>query len=121
MHPSFIDGLQPDKFLLAVRAHDTRTIDETCELISEHITEFEGVIRVLGLTQLKGVPKADPVIAHALAKGPPPDGPVRKFIYPCGNCGGDHDKSACQHKDECLPCKTKLHAYWSPLCPCFVT
>ena len=117
----FIDGLQPDEFRLAVRAHDTRTIDETCELISEDITEFEGVVRVLGLTQLKGVSKAAPVLAHALAKGPPSDGQVRKFVYPCGNCGGDHDKRACQHKDECLPCKTKLHAYWSPLCPCYVT
>ena len=50
----FIDGLQPNEFRLAVRAHDTRTIDENCELISEDITEFEGVVRVLGLTQLKG-------------------------------------------------------------------
>ena len=82
----FIDGLQPDDFLQTVRAHDTRTVDETCELISEEITELEGVLRVLGLTQLKGVPKAAPVLAHALAKGSPSDGKVRKFVYPCGNC-----------------------------------
>ena len=34
----FIDGLQPDEFRQAVRAHDKRTVDETCELISEDIT-----------------------------------------------------------------------------------
>ena len=89
---------------------NTWFIDGT-ELIGEDITEFEGGLRVLGLTQLKGVIKNAPVPAQALSKGPPSDGQVRKFVYPCGNCGGDHDKRACQHKDECLPCKTKLHAY----------
>ena len=59
----FIDGLQPDEFRQAVRAHDTKEIEETCELISEDITEFEGVLRVLGLTQLKGVFKNAPVPA----------------------------------------------------------
>ena len=50
----FIDGLQPDEFRQAVRAHDTTTVDETCERIGDDITEFEGVLRVLGLTQIKG-------------------------------------------------------------------
>ena len=50
----FIDGLQPDEFRQAVRAHDTTTVDDTCEIIGDDITEFEGVLRVLGLTQIKG-------------------------------------------------------------------
>ena len=35
--------------------------------------------------------------------------------------GGDHDKKTCQHKDECLPCKIKAHAFWSPQCQHFMT
>ena len=113
----FIDGLQPEEFRQAVLAHDTKTVDETCEIIGDDITEFEGVLRVLGLTQIKGMIKAAPVPVHTPAKGSSSDGQVRKFKYPCGNCGGDHDKRTCQHRDECLPCKTKLHAFWSPQCP----
>ena len=117
----FIDGLQSAEFRQAVRAHDTKELDETCKLISEDITELERVLRVLGLTQLKGAIKNAPVLANALAKGSPSDGKVCKFAYPCGNCRGDHYERACQHKDECLPCKTKLHAYWSQSCPCYAT
>ena len=45
----FIDGLQPDKFLQAVQAHDTNIIQNTCELIGDDITESEGVLWVLGI------------------------------------------------------------------------
>ena len=107
----FIDGLQPGKFRQAVRAHDTKSIEDTCEPISDDITEFEGVLRVLGITQLKGMSKAPNVPAHAPVKGSTADGNLRKFRYPCENCGGDHDNRACQHKDECLQCKTKSHGF----------
>ena len=99
-----IDGLQPDEFCQAVRAHDTRTLEDTCELISDDITEFEGVIRVLGITQLKGVIKAANTTTVATSRGSMPDGTARKSRFPCGNCGGDHDKKTCQHRDECIPC-----------------
>ena len=48
-----IDGLQPDECRQTVRAHDTKTIEDTYELIGDDITYFEGVLRVLALTQLK--------------------------------------------------------------------
>ena len=104
-----------------MRAHDTKTTEDTCELIGDDITEFEDVLRVLGITQPKLMPKALNVPAHDLVKGSPADGNLRKSQYPCGNCGGDHDKRACQYKDEYLQCKTKSQTFWSPQCPHFIT
>ena len=61
----FIDELQPDEFRQAVRGHDTKTIEETCEFIVDDVTEFVGVLRVLGFTQLKSMSTAPNVPANA--------------------------------------------------------
>ena len=74
-----------------------------------------------GVFQLKGVSKAAHVPANAPFKGSPAAGNPRKCKFSCGNCVEDHDKRACQHKDECLQCKTKSHAFWSPQCLHFIT
>ena len=94
-----------------MRAHDVKTLEDTCELVGDDITELESVLRVLGLTQLKVMSKATPASANTPLKGSPAGGHVRKSRFSCGNFGGDHDNRASQHKDECPPCKTKVHAF----------
>ena len=68
--------------------------------MGDDITEFEGVIRVLGITQLKGAIKATTNPHVATSRGSILSGHVNKSRFPCGNCGGDHDKKTCEHRNE---------------------
>ena len=90
----FIDGLHPENFTKAVRAHDTKTVEDTCEPIGDDITVYEGILRVLDITQLKGMFKVAHVPAPAPIKGSPVDDNLRKSRFTCGNCGGDRDERA---------------------------
>ena len=113
----FIDGLQPDEFQTAVRAHDTKTIDDTNETLNDDITEFEGYMRIAQVTKAKGGKKGVPTPL----KGSPTAPLDKKTHYDCGNCGSpDHDRKACPRRDECLQCKTKSHGYWSSACLLFI-
>ena len=110
----FIDGLQPDEIQTAVRAHDTKTIDDTNDLLGDDITEFEGYMRIAKVTKAKGGKKWAP----APVKGTPVAQVDKQMHYDCGNCGSpDRDRKVCPREDEGHQCKTKSHAYWSQTCP----